>query len=214
MECPLDAYPSIVCADESDTCRCSDISHSPYRPTIRRGRKRFAPPERRTHVQASLRDLVTTGQLGGIGLGASRALIAEALGEPDQYLLNSRSRQRKRLPPAAWKYGDIELYFADTTDQVELIYLAHFTLPSGGPKLQLDPWIFRHTLRLAALQQILEREHIRCRAYCEPYDDPETQRLRAGVGVDFLFTITPTAYGPPVGLTVIEYRHFKGDSTY
>ena len=76
-------------------------------------------------IHASLKDLVTTGQLGPIRLGTARTLIAEVLGEPDDYSLNSHTRQRKRLPPAIWKYGDIELHFTDATDQVYLIFLEH-----------------------------------------------------------------------------------------
>src|SRR5829696_7212239 len=111
-------------------------------------------------IQASLKDLLSTGQLGPIRLGTARTLIAELLGEPDDYSLNSRSRQRKRLPPAVWKYGDIELHFDDTTDQVYLIFLERFTIPSGGSKLQLDPWIIQQSLTVDTLEHTLEQNHI------------------------------------------------------
>jgi hypothetical protein len=121
-----------------------------YRATIRRDERASAETcllltEERV-IRASLKELVTDGQLGPIRLGIVRAVIAELLGEPDDYSSNSRARQRKRLPPAIWKYGDIELHFTDATNRLYLIFLEHFTIPSGGSKLELDPWIIQQSL--------------------------------------------------------------------
>jgi hypothetical protein len=160
---------------------------------------------------ASLKDLLMIGQLGSIGLGTPRSLAAELLGPPDDYSMNSQNRQQKQLPPMTWKYGDIELHFDDMTDQVYLIFLERFTIPQGGPKLCLDPWIIQHTVTVDTLQHALAQAHIPAQQCQKPYDDPETLRLRAGAGVDFLFTIRQTAYGPPVGLTVISYSDFDSD---
>src|SRR5262245_24975746 len=156
-------------------------------------------------MPASLKDLLMTGQLGSIGLGTPRSLVAELLGPPDDYSVNSHNHQQKQLPPTTWKYGDIELHFDDMTDQVYLIFLERFTIPQGGPKLRLDPWIIQPTLTVDTLQHALKQEYIPAEQCRKSYDDPETLRLRVGVGVDFLFTTQQTAYGPPVGLTVISY---------
>jgi hypothetical protein len=162
-------------------------------------------------IQASLKDLVTSGQLGPICLGTARTLIAELLGEPDHYSLNSHSRQRKRLPPAIWKYGDIEFHFEDATDQLDLIFLDHFTIPSGGAKLHVDPWIIERALTLETLQHALEQSRIPVRRDHKPYDDPDTLRLRAGVGVEFLFTTTMSE-GAAANLVVVSYGDRASDS--
>ena len=163
-------------------------------------------------IQASLKDLVTSGQLGPIRLGTARALIAEVVGEPDQYSLNSRSRQRKRLPPEVWKYGDIELHFADATDQLYLIFLEHFTIASGGSKLKLDPWIIQQSLTVDTLQQALEQNHIPVHRDRKPSDDPNTLRLRAGVGVEFLFTTTSLSARSPTSLIAVSYSNLASTS--
>jgi hypothetical protein len=156
-------------------------------------------------IRASLKELVTDGRLGPIRLGIARRQIAELLGEPDQHSLNSHARHRKRFPPAIWKYGDIELHFAHPTDQLYLIFLERFTVPSGGAKLQLDPWIIQQSLTVDRLEQALERNHIPIDRARKAYDDPDTLRLRAGVGVEFLFTTTGRADRSPAGLTAASY---------
>jgi hypothetical protein len=163
-------------------------------------------------IQASLKDLVITGRLGPIRLGTARTLIAEVLGEPDDYSLNSNSRQRKRLPPAVWKYGDIELHFADASDGLCLIFMERFTIPSGGAKLELDPWIIQHTLTIDILQHALEQKHIPVQRDRKPYDDPDMLRLRAGIGVEFLFTTTSMPERSPACLTVVSYSDLMSNS--
>jgi len=163
-------------------------------------------------IQASLKELVTTGQLGPIRLGTARTLIAELLGEPDQYALNSRTRQRKRLPPKIWKYGDIELHFADATDQVYLIFLERFTIPSAGSKFQLDPWIIQQSLTVDILEQALEHNHIPVHRDRKPHDDPDTLRLQAGVGVEFVFTTTSMSERTSAGLIAVTYSDLTSNS--
>jgi len=163
-------------------------------------------------IQGSLKDLVTDGQLRPIRLGSTRTLIAELLGEPDDYSLNSHGRHRKRLPPTIWKYGDIELHFAEATDQLYLIFLEHFTVPSGGTKLHLDPWIIQQSLTVDTLEHGLEQNHIPVQRDRKPYDDPHTLRLRAGVGVEFLFTTMDTSARSPAGLTAVSYSDLASNS--
>jgi hypothetical protein len=163
-------------------------------------------------IRASLKDLVTDGQLGPIRLGIARSLIAELLGQPDDYSLNNDTRHRKRLPPAIWKYGDIELHFADATDQLYLIFLEHFVIPSGGAKLHLDPWIIQQSLTVDALKHALEQSHIPVRPDRKRFDDAHTLRLRAGVGVEFLFTMTGRSHRSPAHLTSVSYSDLAGNS--
>ena len=163
-------------------------------------------------IRASLKELITDGRLGPIRLGTARAVIAELLGEPDDYSSNSGTRQRKRLAPAIWKYGDIELHFTDSTDQLYLIFLEHFTVPSGGTKLQLDPWIIQQSLTADTLQQALAHDHISVQSNRQPYNDRETVRLCTGVGVEFLFTTTTRSDGSAAGLAAVSYRPLESNS--
>jgi hypothetical protein len=80
-----------------------------------------------------------------------------------------------------------------------------FTVPSGGSKFQLDPWIIEQSLTIDILQQALEHNDIPVRRDLKSYDEPDTQRLQAGVGVDFFFTTTTRSYRSPAGLTVVSY---------
>jgi hypothetical protein len=143
-----------------------------------------------------------------------RAVIAELLGEPDDYSSNSRARQRKRLPPAIWKYGDIELHFTDATNRLYLIFLEHFTIPSGGSKLELDPWIIQQSLTAESLEQALVHEQIPVHWDRQPYDEQEIVRLRTGVGVEFLFTTASMSDELPAGLRAISYRWRETNSPH
>ncbi|MBO0777326.1 MAG: hypothetical protein J2P37_00745 [Ktedonobacteraceae bacterium] len=89
-----------------------------------------------------------TGAFGPLYLGSTRAYIEAALGPPDDYLTLSRRERRQYQEKDHWSYsrgwcyGDVELFF-DEEHRLQAIHIDYLfeRIPSGGDKIQLDPWI-------------------------------------------------------------------------
>lgn len=90
----------------------------------------------------NLQELTRRGRLGPIVLGMQDDVVRQALGEPDDIGGISRKYRRGNL----WLFGDLELGF-----EPKLRQLLHLSInfaggrldrPTGGPAMELDPWVF------------------------------------------------------------------------
>jgi hypothetical protein len=112
----------------------------------------------------------------------SRGEVRDALGPPTDWLAGKRV---ERSP--LWKYGDVELYF-DDAHKLRRIHFDWFEVPTGGPTLELHPWVIRRGLPLPELEAALRAEDI-------PYDsardkyNPECVRAVTAARVDFLVQV-------------------------
>ncbi len=140
-------------------------------------------------VDISLQNVVVHGDFGPFWLGASKTELLHTVGEPDG-------------PIAAhiWKFGDIEVMFG-ADDTVGCVNLHAFSgVPSGGKRVQLDPWIIKTSRRLEDVLQELARIGVRFRCEQPEWD---TQQLHVSVHekplvyIDFLLV---NNYGQRRGL--------------
>lgn len=103
----------------------------------------------------SMLEFFRSGAFGPLHLGIMRAQIEAILGPPDDYLVLSRRERRRYREKDHWRYsrgwcyGDVELFFDDVhcLRAVHIDYLFE-RIPSGGEKIQLDPWILHPGLSL------------------------------------------------------------------
>jgi hypothetical protein len=133
-------------------------------------------------MNASLKDLIQTGRFGPVQLGMSREQIESSLGAPDE--LGGASRKYRRA--SIWKYGDVELHFAPGADNLLLIHLDDFEVPSGGKSVNLDPWIIRRSLTLSEAEEQLSQSGVRYEVR-DGESDEQAKCLVAGVGVKLIF---------------------------
>jgi hypothetical protein len=133
-------------------------------------------------VSVSLKDLIEIGKIGAVCLGASKQEVESILGTPDDVSRNSRSHRKSSL----WKYGDIEFHFGPYDENLWLIHLDDFDVPSGGKSLHLDPWIVRRTLTLVEAEGHLSRNNINYTVVSVGHGD-NSKYLVSGVGAKLLF---------------------------
>ena len=131
---------------------------------------------------ASLKGFARTGRLGPLALGMSRAEVRDALGPPMSWLAGKRV---ERSP--LWKYGDAELYF-DAAEKLEVIHFDWFEVPTGGPTLELHPWVIRRGLPLPQLEAALRAEGIDFGGGRDRWN-PECVRVVTAARVDFLVQV-------------------------
>lgn len=147
-------------------------------------------------ADVSLKDFIETGRFGSVSLGMSRAQVESSLGVPDDVGATSRKYRK----PAIWKYGDVELHFGLDADNLFLICLDEFDVPSGGKLVKLDAWIIRRTLTLSEAEEHLSVSGIDYKAEdYKPEDDAKC--LVAGVGVKLIFI------GESKHLRVVSYSN-------
>lgn len=99
-------------------------------------------------------DLLRTGKLRDIGLGASRPFVQECFGDPDQWGIGTD------VPDATiWKYGVVEFHFQD--DHVFLLHCERFGGMPRHLRLPLKPWKLRDDSRIEEVERLLEAEGLR-----------------------------------------------------
>ncbi len=111
-------------------------------------------------LSLSLRDWISTGDLGPFIIGATKADLLRAVGEPDQ------TGSPRRGEDLVSKYGDIDLLFDSSARpfSVSCIEMHAFEgAPSGGSRVHLDPWIVRSGLPLAQMCEALRELGLPCR---------------------------------------------------
>jgi len=130
-------------------------------------------------IDVSLKTLIETGTIGPVSLGMSRPQVQSFLGSPEDV----GGASRKHREPSIWKYGDIELHFDHSEDELWLIHLDDFVVPSGGNSIRLDPWILTNALTLELAEKKLKDDGIRVAAsQCAG-----GECLSVGVGINLTF---------------------------
>jgi hypothetical protein len=136
-------------------------------------------------VRVSLRDFLTTGRFGPVHIAATREVVEGAFGPPDDRDARAPTDETATI----WKYGDIEFHFDGDGRHasLRLIHADYFSVPQGGPKIDLDPWLISGTLRQDVAEVELTKAGV---AYTSrQYDyDSEVDELRTSVGVSLLFS--------------------------
>jgi hypothetical protein len=111
-------------------------------------------------MKASLRDLLLSGNLGGLRLGMTEPAAIAALGaRPDRTLADPREGRR-----ATWKCGSLEFFFSaigPSPLRLVLIFTDDYhdlgRLIRRGGGLTLDPWILVPGLTLRRFLDELQR---------------------------------------------------------
>ena len=133
-------------------------------------------------VAVSLLDWLRTGCFGPLRLGQTRAAVALFLGPPDD--VGGTSRRYRR--PTIWKYGDFELYFSPGGDALSGIQTDTFTMPHGGPHVQIDPWHLRNGVAQQTIAKALISAGITYRSTAPPHLSGTTQlTTSSGVWLHF-----------------------------
>ncbi len=132
-------------------------------------------------ITASLEDFARTGRLGPLSVGLNRDEVLKFLGAPTDFLAGKLVDQS-----AIWKYGDVEVYFAD--DVVSLVHFDRFEVPVGGPTLKIEPWVIRRGLPLDKLEDALRRSSIEFSAACDP-SNPKCVKVVTSAGVAFVVQV-------------------------
>ena len=107
-------------------------------------------------VAISLKEWVRTARFGPVAPGMPFAVLREHFGEPDDVSV----ARTKYHEPSIWKYGDVEFYLDPDEGTLASILIHDFSVPSGGPRLRLDPWILRGGLPLDVLTSVLREAQI------------------------------------------------------
>jgi hypothetical protein len=125
----------------------------------------------------SLDSFARDGYLGPLEIGVSRQEISDKLGPPPMW--SGASLETGDI----WKYGDLELHFAD--DVIWLIHFDWFDIPTTGGALDLDPWVIRHGMSLAELGDACRKGNI---AFSVEPDvrNPDCVKLVTSGGVEFV----------------------------
>ena len=132
-------------------------------------------------MNVSLKEFLKTGRFGSVSLGMGRAQVESLLGTPDEV----GGTSRKYRNPSIWKYGDVEFHFVVGADELSLIHLDDFTIPSGGKSISLDPWVFSDSLTLAEAQTQFSRSNL---SFQVKQSDEGASFLIAGAGVQLVFS--------------------------
>jgi hypothetical protein len=124
----------------------------------------------------------------------NREQVENLLGAPDA--LGGTSREYRK--PSIWKYGDVELHFAQGIDALFLIHLNDFDVPSGGKSIRLDPWLITRLLTLPEAEERLTQNGVNYKMTDYEAED-DTTCLMVGAGVKLLFR------GEDENLCVVSY---------
>jgi hypothetical protein len=149
-----------------------------------------------SQISISLKDVIQSGIFGPIKLSMSRDEVIAVLGEPDDFSVNTRRRRHRK--PAIIKYGDVEFYFTDETDQLHMIYADHVSEFRGGSRISLDAWAIKGGAPRKEIEKALSSVGINF-VEVKPFD-PTCSRIKTDSGVYFVFVEVEEDYSPPVGL--------------
>ena len=94
---------------------------------------------------------------------------------------------KKHAGPLIWKYGDVEFHFEN--EALWLIHIDSFTgedfAPSGGRRLELDPWFVSDGAPLRTIAEELSVAGLGPRTVVEPHFDRILIVLPAGIELGF-----------------------------
>ena len=130
-------------------------------------------------MKVSLQEFIRTDKFGALELGISRAQIEAILGAPDAW-----TAQDSQTNASIWKYGDVEFYFQNNT--LWMIFMDDFTVPNGGSKIELEPWIISGQLTLSRAEKELKSAAIAYRKTDFLYNENGVH-LIAELGVTLAF---------------------------
>jgi hypothetical protein len=130
-------------------------------------------------------NFLRTGSLGGISLGMRRTQVETLLGEPDDW----GPAPKDLFHAPIWKYGSIELYFAED-DLLEMIFADDFPL-IASPALPFEVGIISHEQTLDEMQDYLTMHGIPFESFYDP--QLEAMDLICASGVRLRF------YAPNIG---------------
>ncbi|MCA9692049.1 MAG: hypothetical protein KC636_20775 [Myxococcales bacterium] len=89
-------------------------------------------------------DVMRSGSIAGVGVGASRREAAARLGEPDAWNGGGGVWSRRAN---LWMYGDLELHFgveANGRSALWMIWCDYIPMPMRpSARLRVDPWVLR-----------------------------------------------------------------------
>jgi hypothetical protein len=151
-------------------------------------------------ISVSLKNFIRTGEFGPVRAGLPRDEVTSILGPPDDHSVPSR-RFRE---PEILKYGDFEWHFSRASTCLWLIYTDGFSIPQGGTRLSLDPWIIRGDLTRHTYQAALAEAGIAFTAIDGP--DPNNFCVRAESRVSAQFVESEEGFGPPLGLYALSLK--------
>jgi hypothetical protein len=136
-------------------------------------------------IFVSMLEFFRTGAFGSLHPGITRTQIEALVGPPDDYSILSRKERRRYKEEDHWKYsgvwvygcngdngilGSVQLFF---DEQHSLWYILidylYMCLPSGGEKIQIDPWILRPGLSLEDAQTALTQSQLRYHIRQDPF---------------------------------------------
>ena len=124
------------------------------------------------------------------------------LGSPETWGMSSSQVETAEI----WKYGDIEVYFHD--DELWMIFTDTFDIPTGGPSLNLDPWVVRYGILQHDFEPELRKEDISFTCADNRHNQGEVN-LTTDAKVCFTFRQSAKEYGS-AGLCAMQTKHAKG----
>jgi hypothetical protein len=131
-------------------------------------------------MMVSLQDFVASGTFGPVIPGCTTAELEAIFGPPEA--TGGQSRRHRR--PSIWKYGDIQLFFAQPGGlrMVHLdTFVGHGGVPVGWGGLRLEPWCVREGLTLGEFTAAAGAGQVRP----EPQFERVVVTLPSGVEVGF-----------------------------
>ncbi|MCM3869444.1 MAG: hypothetical protein ND895_01935 [Pyrinomonadaceae bacterium] len=134
-------------------------------------------------MSVSLKEFIETGYFGAVCLGMNRTQVENILGIPE----DTGGTSNKYRNPSIWKYGDVEFHFEDGADNLWLIHLDDFDVPSCGVLVDLDPWVISGSLTLAQAESQLLQSGLALESRTGGLEDGFTC-LIVGAGVKLLFS--------------------------
>lgn len=148
-------------------------------------------------VRLSLEDWLVYGDLGPLRIGATQAELLASVGPPDGASCPEGGVDM------VWKYGDLELLFCadEVSCRVFCVELHAFAgVPSGGPRILVDPWLVRSELPREQMLHALRNRGVAYREEAAEHDDTLVKvvvREDPRIHLDF---ITDDSEGWPLGL--------------
>ena len=148
---------------------------------------------------ASLLEFARTGAFAGITIGHSRRQVESILGLPETWGMPPSPIESAEI----WKYGDIEFYFHD--DELWMIFTDTFEILTGGPSMNLNPWIIRYGMHQHDFEAALRKEQITFTCAHNRHNEGEID-LTTDAKVCFTFRESANEYGP-AGLCAMQTQN-------
>jgi hypothetical protein len=133
-------------------------------------------------ASVSMREFLSTGELGPIRLGSSVDSLKSVFGDPSD--VGGTSRRRK---PGIWKYGDVEFHLTNDCQRVCLIFCDSFEQLQFGPGASLDRWFFEGHPPVESVESELMSAGIGFQRHDMPHES-SAFLLRLDCGIELLFS--------------------------